>query len=189
MIHMERVRCFIAVDFNEETKAALSRVQHDTLKLEELKSVKAVSTSTLHVTFNFLGETTRAEVEDINAALSSVSFHPFCVTLYGLGALPSVNKMRVIYVGFTPLDGMVGLSSQIEAALPKEYRSSRTFNPHVTLARVKKRIPSELQLLAGSIQKFATTEVARCNIDSFRLKKSTLTPRGPIYETLGEFPL
>ncbi|MGZ4902398.1 MAG: RNA 2',3'-cyclic phosphodiesterase [Halobacteriota archaeon] len=186
---MERVRCFIAVDFSEETRTALSKVQHDILKLEELKSVKAVSTSTLHVTLNFLGEITRSEVEDIGAALSSVSFHPFCVTLDGLSALPSVNKMRVIYVGVTPLDDLVGLSSQIEATLPKKYRSSRTFNPHVTLARVKKRIPSELQLLASSIQKSATYEVARCNIDSFQLKKSTLTPQGPIYETLKEYLL
>ncbi len=187
MIRMERMRCFIAIDFNEETKAALLKLQHDVLKLHELKSVKAVSPSTLHITLNFLGEITRSEATNMSAALRSVSFHPFCVTLAGVGALPSVKKMRVIYVGFTLPEDLIGLNSQIEAVLPKKYLPERKFNPHVTVARVKKRVSEELQLLARSIQASAAYQVGRCNVDSFQLKKSTLTSQGPIYETIGEF--
>ncbi|MGZ7166812.1 MAG: RNA 2',3'-cyclic phosphodiesterase [Halobacteriota archaeon] len=184
---MIRMRCFIAIDLTEETKTALLQLQHDVLKLHELESVKAVSTSTLHVTLNFLGEITLSEASNISAALRSVAFHPFCVTLAGVGALPSVKKMRVIYVGFTPLEDLVGLNSQIEAVLPKKYLSNRKFSPHVTVARVKRRVSEELQLLARSIQTSAAYQVGRCNVDSFQLKKSTLTPQGPVYETLEEF--
>lgn len=187
MMRMQRMRCFIAVDFNNETKAALLKLQQDVLKLHELKSVKTVSTSTLHVTLNFLGEVTPSEATNISAALRSVKFHPFCVTLAGVGALPSVKKMRVVYVGFRPSEDFLGLNSRIEAVLPKKYLSNRGFNPHVTLGRVKKRVSAELQPLARSIQTSAAYQVGRCNVDSFQLKKSTLTPQGPVYETLEEY--
>ncbi len=189
MIPMERVRCFIAIDFNEETKASLLKLQHDVLKLHELTSIKAVSASTLHVTMNFLGEITRPEITKVTDALRTVAFHPFCVTLAGVGALPSIKKMRVIYVGFTPLDDLIGLNSRIESALPNKYLPNREFTPHVTLARVKKHVSSQLQQLAGSIERSATYHVGRYNVTSFQLKKSTLTQQGPIYETLEEFQL
>ncbi len=189
MICMERMRCFVAIDFSEETKAALLKLQHDVLKLSNLKAVKVVSANTLHTTISFLGEITREEVTNISAALTTITFHPFCVTIAGVGALPSIKKMRVIYVGFDPSEDLDSLNSKIEALLPKKYVSKREFNPHVTLARIKKHISSELQPLARTLQASARYQVGRCNIASFQLKKSTLTPHGPIYETIEEFVL
>ncbi len=186
---MQRVRCFIAVEFNEQTKAALQKLQRDVLKLHELKSIRLVSSDALHITLNFLGEITSSDVKDIGAALRSVTFHPFCVTLAGIRALPNPKKMRVIYVGFNQAEGLIKLNSQIETALPQRYRPDREFHPHVTLARVKKRVPDEFELLTRTLQTVATYRVGRCSINSFQLKKSTLTPRGPIYETLEEFLL
>ncbi len=183
------MRCFIAVDFNEETKAAFFELQRDVLKLHELKAVRAVNSDILHVTLNFLGEITPSEVTNVCTALRSVAFHPFCVTLAGISALPSVKNMRVIYVGFIPPDNLVRLNSHIEAALPKKYVSDRKFSPHVTVARIKKRIPEELQRLKCAIEATADYQVGRCNVESFQLKKSTLTPHGPVYETLEEFYL
>ncbi len=189
MIRMLRVRCFIAVDFDEKTKASLFELQRDVLKLSDLKAVKTVDSSILHVTLNFLGELTEREVATISDALGRVVFHPFCVTLAGVSALPSVKNLRVIYVGFDPSDDLEGLNAEVQSALPKQYQSARKFTPHVTLARVKKRIPEELQLLKRSIEAAATYKGSRCHVDTFSFKKSTLTPRGPVYETLEEFPL
>ncbi len=187
MIRMQSVRCFIAIDFDEKTKAALLELQRDILKLYELNAVRAVNSGILHLTLNFLGNITDLEVANVRDALRAITFHPFCVTLTGVGALPSVKNMRVIYVGFDASDDLAELNDQVQSALPKKYRSDRKFTPHVTLARVKKRIPAELQLLRRSIDTAATYQVGRCHVNSFRLKQSTLTPKGPVYETLEEF--
>ncbi len=184
---MERIRCFIAIDFDKETKDALSKLQHDVLKLGELNALKAVGSDTLHVTMNFLGAITPSEATKISDALRSIKFHPFCVTLTGVGALPSLKNMRVIYVGFAPSTDLTALNARILAVLPEQYQPKREFNPHVTLARVKKRIPEQLQQLAHDIEAAAAYQVCQYNVTSFQLKKSTLTRQGPVYETLEEF--
>ncbi len=113
MISMERIRCFIAIDFDKKTKAELAKLQHDVLRLHELNSLKTVDTDTLHVTMNFLGQISASEVAKVSDALRSVQFHPFCVMLAGVGALPSLKRVRVIYVGFAPSTDLAGLNSHI----------------------------------------------------------------------------
>ncbi|MFA7304899.1 MAG: 2'-5' RNA ligase family protein, partial [Methanoregula sp.] len=56
------------------------------------------------------------------------------------------------------------------------------FTPHATLARVKDFDPSlfeQIDLLKG--RTYGT-----CTVSGLKLKKSTLTPRGPVYEDLLE---
>ncbi|MEM3136972.1 MAG: 2'-5' RNA ligase family protein, partial [Thermofilaceae archaeon] len=66
-----------------------------------------------------------------------------------------------------------------ELRLPKP---EEEFTPHLTIARVKTGIGS----LTTFIDKNSDVEIGMMTVDSLRLKKSILTPRGPIYETLYE---
>jgi 2'-5' RNA ligase len=61
-------------------------------------------------------------------------------------------------------------------------RETRKFTPHATLARIKAYDPS-LSRVIGSIR---GKSYGTCTIAGIRLKKSTLTPRGPLYEDLLE---
>ena len=57
------------------------------------------------------------------------------------------------------------------------------FSPHITICRVK-RIESDagLNQLMRKIAELSDVEVGEMQVNAVKLKKSTLTPRGPIYE-------
>jgi len=59
----------------------------------------------------------------------------------------------------------------------------KSFEPHVTIARVKSR---RRENLVSILKKVKEMYIGRMIVDNIRLKKSTLTPRGPIYDTLFE---
>lgn len=66
-----------------------------------------------------------------------------------------------------------------EALVPSVPRDDRPFRPHATLARVKQGDPPP-----GCIRSIPPGYPGACTVSGFLLKKSTLTPAGPIYETL-----
>ncbi len=58
------------------------------------------------------------------------------------------------------------------------------FNPHITIARV--RTGHNKVELARCIKELAELEFGVLKVDCLKLKKSVLTPKGPIYSTLKE---
>jgi 2'-5' RNA ligase len=61
-------------------------------------------------------------------------------------------------------------------------REKRPFTPHATVARVKYADPS----LFRQLELLKTTGYGSCRITGIKLKKSTLTGSGPVYEDLLE---
>jgi 2'-5' RNA ligase len=189
MMDAKSIRAFIGIDVDNETQETLLAIQRDCLKLHQFSSVKTVDAQTVHITLDFLGYLTANELATVGAALSSISFHPFSVTLCGVGVFPSAQKIRVVYVGLTDYDDLKALHALIIKTIQSRRTSSRKFDPHMTLARVKRAIPSELKQLAANIVPLSTYYFGRFDVSSFQLKRSTLTPNGPIYSTVEEFRL
>jgi 2'-5' RNA ligase len=119
--------------------------------------------------------------------------HAFNIKLGGIGAFPSVQSPRVIWIGLAlgheeAKSIVLRLEDEFEkCGLPKE---SRAFSSHITLGRVLSRkntdqlknIMLEIERSsAGSLQEFKTEKIT--------LFKSTLTPKGPIYEVIQETSL
>jgi 2'-5' RNA ligase len=101
-----------------------------------------------------------------------------------------MKRIRVIHVGMRDSKDTKTLHELILKALKGKHEpDKKKFDPHITLGRVKRIIPEELTLLAAAITPLSTSFVGQLNVSSFQLKKSTLTPTGPIYETLEEFRL
>jgi 2'-5' RNA ligase len=101
-----------------------------------------------------------------------------------------MKKIRVIHVGLSDSEDIKTLHELIDEALKGGHKpDKKKFDPHITLGRVKRTIPNELSLLAATIAPLSTSFVGQLNVSSFQLKKSTLTPTGPIYDTLEEFRL
>jgi RNA 2',3'-cyclic 3'-phosphodiesterase len=190
MMPTNSIRAFIGIDLDSKTREGLLAVQHDKLKIDQFSSVKAVDPQIAHITLSFLGNKTSSELSLIVEALRSVSFHPFCVTLCGIGVFPNMKKIRVIHVGLSDSKDIKTLYDLIVEAMKGKHKpDNRKFDPHITLGRVKRTIPEELSLLAAIIAPLSTLFVGQLNVSSFQLKKSTLTPKGPIYDTLEEFRL
>jgi 2'-5' RNA ligase len=190
MMPTHSTRAFIAIDLDSETRERLLAIQRDKLQLDRFSSVKAVDPGIAHITLSFLGNKTSAELSAIVEALRSISFHSFCITFCGIGVFPNMKKIRVIHVGLSDSSDIKTLHELILAALKGKHKpDKKKFDPHITLGRVKRTMPEELTLLAATIPPLSTLFVSQLNISSFQLKKSTLTPTGPIYDTLEEFRL
>ncbi|MDM7274797.1 MAG: RNA 2',3'-cyclic phosphodiesterase [Thermoprotei archaeon] len=177
---------FIAVDVEEPL--LVSRLQSVMNSLASTNvDMKLVEPYNLHVTLRFIGEVSPGVAGEISRALSRLSFKSFKVVFKGLGAFPSTLKPRVVWVGVSEgFKEMVELRASIEKLLksvgiPPERED---FAPHLTLARI--RGSRNLSSLVKLLNDMSDYDVGSMIVDRVRLKKSTLTSSGPIYETLLE---
>jgi 2'-5' RNA ligase len=111
--------------------------------------------------------------------------------VHGVGAFPKPDYARVIYIGADPAETFTRLYAEVESALtPLGFkREKRQFTPHATLARVKHNPEEARMRLRDTIEHLSDVEVGTMDVDTIKLKKSTLTPKGAIYETLKEVHL
>ena len=181
---MERLRTFISIDIDEPT------VVNELTKLQgELKSadpaIKLVEPQNIHLTLRFLGEIDVGLVEGVKDVLNKVKFKPFEMELGGVGCFPNMNRPRVIWVGLLKgVEEVRRLHEDIERGLRGlGFRPDpKGFEPHITIARVK-RLNREL---VNKLMEVRDLVFGKILVKAIKLKKSTLTPRGPIYESLFE---
>ncbi len=178
------VRTFIAIDMPTEMHTLFAQIQE---RLREL-DLKLVDPALVHITMKFLGEVPDSRLKAIIKALDRVLCTPFDISVTGLGVFPKPENAKVIWLGCS---GELGpLHSRIEEALlPLGFAADEhTFIPHATLARVRSLSESDEKRLKGLLLELQDTRYT-FRVDTFRLKKSILGPRGPVYETLREFRL
>ena len=180
------MRCFISVDI--EDQALLDALEEAQRRLETAGAdLKRVERENIHITVRFLGDVREGLVGELQRLVSGTVFDPFRVELRGLGVFPSLRRPRVVWVGIS--DGVEELTD-IFRRLERElvgmgFRpESRGFSPHITLARV--RSGRNRERLAEELRGRASEFFGGFEIEHIRLKKSVLTPRGPIYTTIAE---
>lgn len=189
-MYNERVRVFIAVDIEEPLVLSVLERIKDSLASTGTP-MKPVETQNIHLTLRFIGEIPRHRVDEIiEEVLKPIRMERFKIRLHGLGAFPSPTRPRVVWVGVSEgADKLTGIRDFIEDRLrrlgfpPEKDR----FVPHITLARIKGS--RNIHALSRIILEYSDIDVGEVQVDSIRLKKSTLTRAGPIYETLWEVKL
>jgi len=174
------MRLFIAIDF-KELKKTFIKIQNSIDKsLAKLKEA-----STFHLTLKFLGEVPEEKVEKVKEKLKKVKFKPFSLTTDKIGIFPSENYIRVIWIGVKPQEEVIELQKNIEDSLKEfKFKKDFKFHPHITLARVK--FVNDKEKFIKNL-KGIKTEEKKIEIKDFRLIKSTLTPKGPVYEDISVF--
>ena len=181
---VERIRSFIAIDIDEpELLKRVLEIQRQVIATGA--RMKPVEPENLHITIRFLGEITRGMVEEVKRLLAGLRFKPFTIVIKGLGAFPNTRRPRVIWLGVSEgADQIERLYREIEQGLRRlGFPAEREqFVPHLTLARIKAPNAALVRLL----DELKEVEVGAMTVRAVRLKKSTLTSRGPIYETLFE---
>ncbi|MEM3440030.1 MAG: RNA 2',3'-cyclic phosphodiesterase [Candidatus Bathyarchaeia archaeon] len=180
------MRCFISVDLEDRGfMEKVGRVQQDLMEI--CKGLKLVEPQNLHITLRFLGEIDERIADGICKALGGMGFGPFEVELKGLGAFPKDGYANVIWIG---IQGGRGELERVARDIEMRLRGlgippdERGFSPHLTIARVKSpgcRAKFK-EFLSGSKE----LEFGRILVDSIRLKRSELSPRGPTYYTICE---
>jgi 2'-5' RNA ligase len=181
---MTGVRCFVAVELPPSIRQEIGLL-HSRIATEGLRLVRP---DLVHITLKFLGDVPQGRVDAVAQALGAVKAASFSVRIKGIGAFPG-RSVRVLWLG---LEGdFQGLHRGIEKALeplgfsPEE----RGFSPHVTLGRVGSPNVETSRQIQSRMSELSGLDLGGFTVDRFYLKKSTLTPGGPIYEDLAEFPL
>jgi 2'-5' RNA ligase len=173
------MRCFVAVDMSTPS------VRRCLEALRDLGApLRVVAPENLHVTLKFLGEIRDAQVSEVIEAMDKAleGSAPFEARLRGLGVFPSTRNMRVIWVGVIN-DEMVRMQRSLDAELARlGFPREKRFHPHLTLARVKSR--RGLEKVREFLAQHADEDYGRVMVDRVELKKSVLTPKGPIYSCL-----
>jgi 2'-5' RNA ligase len=147
-----------------------------------------VEPQNIHITLRFLGEILPSTVEKVFEEMKKTQFVPFNIKVHGVGVFPTINFPRVVWAGIT--DGsnqLQSIFSQLEPRLQGLGFSpdSKGFSPHLTIARV--RSARNKPPLAKFVSENTDFEFGIVRAACLKLKKSELTPKGPIYSTLKEF--
>lgn len=182
----EMIRSFIAFDLdNELVIKRLSEAQ--TTLVNTGANLKLVKPQNIHITMRFLGNISPSMVNSIHEEMEKISFASFDVEIKGLGVFPKLKYARVIWAGIRKgADELTNVFNQLEPLLRKLgfKPDSKGFSPHLTIARVK--TGKNKTELVQCIQELADYEFGIVRADCLKLKKSVLTPKGPIYSTLME---
>ncbi len=180
------MRLFIAAEIPEDVKHEAAALRD---RMGHMPGIKWVEKVNMHLTLKFLGEVEDRAAAGVRQALRSVSFRPFEARAAGFGAFPSGSRPRVVWVGLEPADRISSLHGSIDAALlPLGFPPDDRFSPHMTIGRI--RDPGDAGDLAGKIRELKQSAVQLgkpFQVAGFVLKRSTLTPGGPVYEDLEAF--
>ena len=188
------MRLFVAVDVDDDTRAAVGRLI-DTLRAgAEQRSPGAriswIPPDRLHLTLQFIGEV-QDDVGETVATKLRPGFDrpPFEMAFGRIGAFPASGRPRVVWLGVERgEEELMALQAEVAGRLTSVpfRRESRAFSPHLTLGRFKDRGARADRdwITCAQIE-----PAGGCTIDHVTLYQSRLSPRGPTYTPLLEAPL
>ena len=172
------MRTFIAIEVNDQD------VLNSIHKIQTELNIKAkpVELHNMHFTVQFLGEISEEKVRKISDALNSIKFSAFSISFASIGVFPKPNSPRVIWIGTN--DGINELEKLAEIIRSKlshlGFSPDKKFKPHVTIFRVKNKIEG----ISDKLEKLSSYYFGKQTVSEIKLKKSELTPNGPVYTDL-----
>lgn len=178
------MRAFIAIEMPEEVRQQVDAFMKEMKKLD--KPVKWVAFENLHITTKFLGEINEEVTGNVIGVIRDVSqrHRSFNVRLHGVGCFPTARNPRVLWVGIDE-----GGSTVTEIAIDIEehlhdlaVKREKRFHAHCTVGRIKRPCSVE-EIIAREFSG------ASFRVGALTMFRSTLTPKGPIYEPVEYFPL
>jgi 2'-5' RNA ligase len=175
------VRTFVAIDLTDEIRDEIRAAQ------QEIRQCRArltlVDPGIIHITVKFLGEVDEGRIPSVSRALQEIKSEPFNIGVTGIG-VNNPGRPRVVWANIRDHGECAALSGRVESALATLGfdREKRKYTPHATIARVREYDPS----LLNAIRPYLSRSFGECSVGEFTLKKSTLTPKGPVYENIME---
>jgi len=184
------MRSFIAIKLPEEVRNTLAKLQ-DKLKTQGA-DVKWVEPVNIHLTLKFLGEINDKQLDKIIKILEEVAVNKKCFQMHisSIGAFPKIHFPRVIWVGLDKGEKETKeLAKELEekisvVGIPGE---SRPFSSHITIGRTRSDL--NRTKLAEDLKTIDFLGGPEFTVSKINLLKSTLTPKGALYEDLKEASL
>lgn len=169
------MRLFIAVNFSENTVAALARARDELRKLTRGKGSFPPDIN-LHLTLAFLGETAPGRAADALDAMRAAAGRPFELTFDRAGRFKR-DGGDIWWAGGPEDPALLATQRRLARALDERgfILEARRFSPHVTLAR---RVPQGIERPA-----LITTPVSE-HVEALSLMQSELGRGAPRYTEL-----
>jgi len=178
------VRLFVAIFPPLEVREALHRIPARSI---DRKKVRLTEPENVHITLKFLGEVDENRLAEIREALAGVCERhgPFRAATSGLGAFPSARRARILWAGIGEgSEELSALAADVEEVMERRgfEREPRSFTPHLTLGRARKR---PFVLTPGD----APPESPGFRVERVQLVRSVLRREGAAYATLEDYAL
>ena len=194
------MRLFFALDIDDAVRARILRFVEDVRNFAP--DARWMKEESLHVTLKFIGERPDAAVEQIKAAVGTISSATSELNFRGYGFFPTAKSARVFWIGMETGPQLAALAATMDDQLaplgiPKD---ERAFNPHLTLARgpggsgVPHRQKGDgpkrtFQRLQEKLSALPAPEFGSMTPREFFLYQSQLSPKGSKYTKLARFAL
>ncbi|MFX0099906.1 MAG: RNA 2',3'-cyclic phosphodiesterase [Candidatus Hodarchaeota archaeon] len=180
----KKIRAFISFDLdNEEFVKNAEKMQAAFRKIDA--KIKFVETENLHLNLKFLGDIpvrTAKKIYEILTKIDTVPTNGIEIKIKNMGHFGK----RVLWCGIQDPSGVVKKTQKViedelfeKLKIPKE---NRAFKAHITLGRIK--FLRDKEAFLELVGKYKFQEFGSQKIDKIHLKKSDLTPKGPIYSDL-----
>ena len=188
----QTVRVFVAVDLPPPAKEILQRTVQQLGGILPA-GIRWVDPAGIHLTLKFLGDVHAGRVDALLAAMerAAVKFEhtSLPLSLSGLGVFPNARESRVLWAGVEgDLEALGGLQIQVDEALFELgfARERRPFRPHLTLGRVRDQVSQTQRREIGQVMGQAHLAGSHSwEAREIHLIRSTLTPNGAIYDSIG----
>ncbi|MHA1726908.1 MAG: RNA 2',3'-cyclic phosphodiesterase [Promethearchaeota archaeon] len=187
------IRSFIAIDLEEEeTRKNIQKFGEHLKNIQP--GIKLVEPENLHLTVKFLGnipESLAPKIykvlkEEINEKIfQGITYEYY---LKGTGQFRNYSVIWVKLIG--DISFLQSIKTRVEDLLKRKLNIEKDkrseFTPHLTIGRLnRKKIDYKtLEKFKIIISENKEKEFGQFHIDKVNLKKSVLTPKGPIYSTL-----
>ncbi len=178
------IRSFIAIDIPQAVTEKFYRLS---LSIKsEIKELRPTLPQNIHLTLKFLGNIEASLIEQIKDVLDNTAGNSKKIKVqFGkIGAFPNLKSPGVLWIALEKgaqdiKELKEKLDNQLFALGIK--KDDKTLKTHITIARLKERKAGLdfKQLLNSKVN--IEDKITICTI---HLYKSTLTPKGPIYEKL-----
>ncbi|HKL08943.1 MAG TPA: RNA 2',3'-cyclic phosphodiesterase [Bacteroidales bacterium] len=182
-------RTFIALKI-PVSKQTAEKIQEIKSELQEEK-IKWVEIYNIHITLFFAGNTDEEMIQKISSHLEDLlkSKKSFTLKGKGIGVFRSLKSPRVLWLGIEKSEYLQRLKVEIDLMM-KAFGfkiEDRTFNPHLTLGRIKWL--NDKSNLKKIIEDYKDVEFQDFIIDEIIFYESILTPAGPVYQVIKQIEL
>jgi 2'-5' RNA ligase len=176
-------RCFICLELPRDSIEYIEELQNQ-IKTKNILGGKYTDPENLHLTLKFLGEISPEKIEKVKKRLEKIKLRNFSVSLSELGLFIK-KKEKILWIKLNGR-GVFELQREIDENLKDLFEKENRFMSHITIARIKKIFDKKIFL---EYVKNIKVKKNNFEISEFILKKSELTPQGPIYTDLQRYKI
>jgi 2'-5' RNA ligase len=176
-----QIRLFVALDLPEAVRSNLVELMAE---LKPAGGARWVGPKGMHITLKFIGNIANERLSDFRAALAPIrSGAPVELQYRGVGFFPNPRRPRVLWCVVEASPNLAELAAAIERAVEPlgGARESRSFVPHVTLARLDDSNHHSLVRTADGMQE---RDFGAARETKFHLYESILKTGGAEYKKL-----